>query len=801
MSERTYEGFLLSQQQSTREGRTRLEFQGRLADGRRFHWTVDRPRIVFFVPRADTGDFPGGTRRAVELRDLRGTPVDAVYFPSASDHKSARERAEAVGRVLYEADISVAARLLMEHFIQGGVRFLNEPAREQNGILFFVNPAVEGCDFALKPRLLSLDIECSPDALYCVGLFGDGAAGEVSTVLMVEPGKSGEPFAKIDFASNFQREDLAYMPFPSEAALLRELFVLIREQDPDVLIGWNVIGFDLVFLERRCRALGLDLDLGLLGPTDLLEPAGGAPWSARVPGRAVLDGPGLVRSVFLSLPDYALGTVAGRLLGRGKLIEESGPAKMAEINRQYREDRAALARYNLEDARLVYEIFRKHHLDDLAIQKARYTGLALDRQGGSVAAFDFLYLPRLHRKGYVADTKPDTGGEPAPGGLVLDSVPGFFENVVVFDFKSLYPSIIRTFSVDPLAAQIVLHELEPITRVVKGPAGLAFAADQAILPDIIGELWAARDRAKAEKNAGLSYAVKIIMNSFYGVLGSPGCRFYDPRLAGTITRIGHWILGRSRAFIEETGHQVIYGDTDSLFIHLGSRSDRATVQALGEELSGRLNDRLVEILRAEFQVESRLTIEFETIYARFFMPTMRHVDTGSKKRYAGWTVDEQGRGELHFTGMESNRRDWTGLSHDFQRDLFTLIFSHAPGWDARDELIALIREYYKKLNAGEFDQRLVYRKGLSKPLDQYLKNAPPHVRAARADPAFEGRSVRYVMTAVGPEPVAARSGAPFDYEHYAEKQLAPIADMVLRHFNLEFDAITRDGMQMNLFDV
>jgi DNA polymerase-2 len=87
-----------------------------------------------------------------------------------------------------------------------------------------------------------------------------------------------------------------------------------------------------------------------------------------------------------------------------------------------------------------------------------------------------------------------------------------------------------------------------------------------------------RGNAKQLKDSTLSQAVKIIMNSFYGVLGTPGCRFYDPRLAGTITRIGHWILIFSREFIESEGHQVIYGDTDSLFIHFGEEEQIAINQ-------------------------------------------------------------------------------------------------------------------------------------------------------------------------------------------------------------------------------
>ena len=200
-------------------------------------------------------------------------------------------------------------------------------------------------------------------------------------------------------------------------------------------------------------------------------------------------------------------------------------------------------------------------------------------------------------------------------------------------------------------------------QIVKGPAGLEFAEDFAILPSIIEELWQERENAKQLKDATLSQAVKIIMNSFYGVLGTPGCRFYDPRLAGTITRIGHWILTFSRKFIESEGHQVIYGDTDSLFIHFGV-GEQTAVNRIGTQLSERLNYHLTKELRQRFNVESKLDIEFEKLFVQFFMPTIRGRDTGSKKRYAGLFINETGAGELYFAGMETTRRDWTALAKE-----------------------------------------------------------------------------------------------------------------------------------------
>ncbi len=178
--------------------------------------------------------------------------------------------------------------------------------------------------------------------------------------------------------------------------------------------------------------------------------------------------------------------------------------------------------------------------------------------------------------------------------------------------------------------------------------------------------------AKQLKDSALSQAVKIIMNAFYGVLGTPGCRFYDPRLAGTITRIGHWILIFSREFIESEGHQVIYGDTDSLFIHFGD-GEQTAINQVGTQLSERLNCYLNTELQQRFNVQSKLDIEFEKLFVHFFMPTIRGRDTGSKKRYAGFFINETGAGELYFAGMETKRRDWTALAKELQVDLFTLL--------------------------------------------------------------------------------------------------------------------------------
>jgi len=782
----SYQGFILSSTQTIRNNNTLLIFQGRLSDGRRFHWTVTHPRIVFFIDRDESWTPSGVFRKNVNLRNLRGDPVDALYFNNTGDFNRARGACESRHTRTYEADVNPVVRYLMEHFIQGSVMFDTEPVNEKNNILYFVDPTVNSSNFTPTLKPLSIDIECSLRLdLYSIALFG----ADIERVLMLDPNlKNGT-------------ETKNYISYNSERNLLKAFFEIVRRYDPDIFIGWNVVGFDLQWLGRKCDALGIGFDIGTDGPAQMLEPHQVSyQWIASIPGRVALDGINMSKLANIETEGYSLSSVANKILGRKKLIETKGTEKTQEITRLFNDDKSALARYNLEDTRLVHEIFDRLGFTQLAVRRAQITGLSLDRVGGSVAAFDFLYLPRLHRRGYVADThpQPPVGAEGAPGGLVLDSVPGFYRNVAVFDFKSLYPSIIRTFKVDPLAANVVIHQLEDPGQTIKGPAGLEFAEGFTILPLLIQNLWQEREKAKKVKDAALSQAVKIIMNSFYGVLGSPGCRFHDPRLAGTITRIGHWILTLSRSYIEDKGFRVIYGDTDSLFVHLGD-GDQIDMNHTGLDLSTSINHYLKKELSRRFDVKSFLDIELEKIFVRFFMPTIRGEDTGSKKRYAGMLIGEKGVPELYFAGMESSRRDWTALAKEFQADLFTLLFSIDAEVALKDELQSLISHRHKQLYAGELDEKLVYMKGLHKRLEEYTKNIPPHVRAARMLDHFEGRIVRYVITKAGPEPIQKRTGVGLDYEHYSKKQLAPIADMVLRFFDMDYHSLTLKEKQLNLF--
>lgn len=151
----------------------------------------------------------------------------------------------------------------------------------------------------------------------------------------------------------------------------------------------------------------------------------------------------------MGFPSYSLENVARELLNEGKAINNPYQ-RMDEINRMFREDKPALAYYNLMDCVLVARIFDKTQMFSFLLERATVTGLAADRSGGSVAAFSHLYLPRMHRIGFVAPSLGRLPEEHSPGGYVMSSTPGLYDSVLVLDYKSLYPSIIRTFLIDPV---------------------------------------------------------------------------------------------------------------------------------------------------------------------------------------------------------------------------------------------------------------------------------------------------------------------------------------------------------------
>ncbi|WPO98222.1 DNA polymerase II [Pseudomonas sp. HR96] len=777
------QGFILTRHWEDRAAGTELSFWLATDEGPRL-LRVPGQTSVAFIPAAqrDRAEAVLKGERGVELKalqlcDFRHRPVLGLYCPQQRQLLNLLPRLKQGGVDVYEGDIRPHERYLMERFITAPVSFAGSDDNAQ------LKPAP---DYRPNLRLASLDIETTERGeLYCIGLHGCGQR----QVYMLGPPNNAA--AKVDF-------DLEYCT--DRTQLLERLNQWLERHDPDAIIGWNVVQFDLRVLHEHAQRLGVPLRLGRGGATmEWRETAvKGKHYFAGAAGRLIIDGIEALRSATWSFPSFSLENVAQTLLGEGKDIDDPYQ-RMASINRMFAEDKPALARYNLKDCELVTRIFEKTELLTFLLERATVTGLAADRSGGSVAAFSHRYMPLMHRQGFVAPNLGERPPEASPGGFVMDSQPGLYESVLVLDYKSLYPSIIRSFLIDPVGLVEGLREPDD-AHSVAGFRGARFSRTRHCLPGIVEQVWEGREHAKRTGNKPLSQALKIIMNAFYGVLGSSGCRFFDPRLASSITLRGHEIMARTRQLIEVRGYQVIYGDTDSTFVWLGRAHDQNEAQVIGLELVAHINAWWAEHLQQQYGLASALELQYETHFKRFLMPTIRGAEEGSKKRYAGLVQRADGSEQMVYKGLESVRSDWSPLARDFQQQLYQRIFSRQPYQD-------YVRETVRATLAGELDAALVYRKRLRRRLDDYERNVPPHVRAARLADDYndqQGRPrqyqsggwISYLITIAGPQPLENLS-APIDYDHYIGKQLQPVADGILPFVQDDFERLI--GGQMGLF--
>jgi DNA polymerase-2 len=717
-------------------------------------------------------------RKEVDLKNFDDNKVDALYFNTQRDLKTAVEELEKMGIRTFESDVDPARRFLMERFINAQVHIDGISDKKVN-LVSFTNPKIEPCEFTPKLLTASIDIETGANniVLYSVAVHLSGKYEEKKVFIVSGKKEKLPPYAT---ACSDEKE------------LLQNFLDWLRDKDPDVIIGWHVIGFDLMFLENKCRELNISFDIARADGRVSLRQRKPRGYFASVTGRVIIDGPQALRSSFFTFEDYRLETVAQEFLAEGKTITPDQD-KVEEIERLFIEDKAKLAEYNLNDAVLVTNIFKKAGLIELSVRRSQLSGLLMDELGMMTAAFDHFFLPKLHRAGYVAPNVKDldTSGH-AAGGYVMDPVPGIYDDIIVLDFKSLYPSIIQTFKIDPYSN--LKSEIDTIETL----NGFKFSSTQHFLPEFIDQLIEQRNLAREKNDKQLSQAIKILMNSFYGVMGSFGCRFYHPNLPTAITGTGQKLLMGSKEFLAERGYQVIYGDTDSLFLKL-KEGEGENAEANGQRIAEDLNKYWSEKIQNEHGLKSYLEIEFEKYYRKFILTPARGSEAGAKKRYAGLLV-ENGNETIEFVGMEVVRSDWTRLAKEFQVELYSRIFNN-------EEIENWLREIVKKVRGGEYDDKLVYRKRLRKDVDDYTKNIPQHVKAARMLPETtrpgeaSSRSrtgtVYYVITKRGPIPVELKH-TDIDYDHYIEKQLKPIADSVLTLLGESFESIVQSD-QLSFF--
>ena len=739
-------GFIVDASYKIIHGRAYVTLFGRSEDSEPF-LTLSYCQAYFFIAKENLKqaelleDF---TFEETSLTNFKDETLVKITVDIPSEVTRLRKCFEPEGIQTYEADVQFARRFLIDKKIHACMDISGEYSY-QGSVRVYTDPELTPVPLFQAPlSLLALDIETDSQAreIYCISL----VCGSVKKVLIVSD-------KKLKHAESFA----------TEKDMLERFFALIRDLDPDLILGWNLIDFDLNVIKKRCAKLEVPFVLGRMDTATKLVLREGFFERSRViaVGRQIIDLLSWVRDA-VRLENYKLETVAHHYLQEGKSIAFF--SKGEEIEQLFKKDPQKLVYYNLKDSELVLRILDKSELLSLYMKRASLTGLMLDQVKGSIASLDCLYLPRLRDRGYVAPSVAhNIKEESITGGYVMDSVPGLYENIIVFDFKSLYPSLMRTFNIDPLSFG---------KKGIKAPNGATFSKEMGVMPEIIGELLEVREEYTKKKDVVGRYAIKILMNSFFGVMASPLCRFYSLELANGITSFAQFFIKKTAELIREEGYEVIYSDTDSVFVVAGKKDP----EKLGKELELRVNTILKDYIRSQYYLDSYLQLEFEKVYSQFIMPKLRGLDKGAKKRYAG-LVD----GKLEVVGMEAVRGDWTLLAKKFQEELLMRVFTH-------QKVEIFISQFVKDLKKGKYDALLVYKKSLRKPLKSYVKTTPPHVKAARQIKGFKGTTIRYVYTTEGVEPLELKKGE-YNYDHYIEKQLKPIADSVLLFLGFKFDEV------------
>lgn len=829
-SPESHRGFIVHAFSRAVGRKTHLYLIGRLEEGTSFGAVFSGVMPTLYLRESDGAAAAsilavrGARIERSDRKTMDGEPSLLLSCLTPADLSRAAEALGKAGIRTYEADLHPHESFLIDRAIHGSVTLSGKRTPGRRVTALFVDPEIAPADWEPRLSTLSLDIETDPRGreIWAIGLSHRevaSAAPREEVLLFSQAGPARAPLA-----------DPVIHPFSSEREMLAAFVRRIRELDPDIVTGWNVVDFDFSRILERLRAHGLSLALGRSRePCTYLPGEARRPGAVVIPGRQLLDGMRLMRSGPQRFADQSLETAAREVLGRGKTIDAPrGRAKIEEIIRLYREDPAALCRYCLDDARLVHEILERTGLLELTIRRCRLIGIPLSRAWTSIAAFDFIYIEALHRRGIVA---PTLGVDAlplneAPGGAIIPPRSGLYDNVYVFDFQSLYPSIIRTFNIDPLSylpdgllessggsptggqATGAPASDESAGTMLHAPNGATFRRVPGILPGLLDRFFESRAEAKRSGDAVASYVYKIILNSFYGVLGAPGCRFAGSQLAGAITGFGHHILYWCRDFLAAKGLQTLYGDTDSLFVlsKLPPGTAPERVREWGEELCSAVNEKLREHLAEKYRVESRLRLQFEKLYLRFFIPPLRgrasaprepeEAAPGRSKGYAGALLGLPGEPvRIEVRGMEAVRRDWTQAAKEFQLALLRLLFEARP----RTEIVAYVRSFLAEILEGKRDAELVYRKALRKSVDEYARSLPAHVKAARRLKMGEQAGlIDYLWTKEGPQPVGNVS-APIDYDHYLEKQIKPIAAAFSEVIGVDLVELFHRDRQLPLF--
>lgn len=363
-----------------------------------------------------------------------------------------------------------------------------------------------------------------------------------------------------------------------EREMIKKFLQAIKEHDVEVLLGYNSTVFDLPYLAARAQANGLDFAIGR-DESSFRVKRHGIRDVAEIAGRIHVDLYPLVRFVgfigAFKISKYTLENAYIELTGKKKLM-----VKKLEIHRMWddRELVKELADYSAFDAQATMEIGKL--LVPLMMEMGRLTRLPLFDAASATAGqlVESLLMEKSFEHGQIIPNKPDDALAkeremgPIQGAFVKLPQPGIYENMVVFDFRGLYPSIITSHNIDPYTLNP--PKSVPDSECYVSPNGHRFAKKpRGLIPTVLEELIkmrgemknrlkkANKDTPEYEQLFARVQSLKILANSYYGYLAYPRSRWYSRECGESVTAWGRHFIQGTIAKAEKDGFEVLYGDS------------------------------------------------------------------------------------------------------------------------------------------------------------------------------------------------------------------------------------------------
>jgi DNA polymerase delta subunit 1 len=556
----------------------------------------------------------------------------------------------------YESNVSYVMRFMVDFDIQGAcwLRVRGATMDKDSGLNIQVHldaahhdvqaysPEESNWQHIAPLRILSFDIECAGRK----GIFPDPNIDSVIQIGIVLKHHLGHQESKVlTYRDCDPMTDATVMCYDTETELLESFRQVVCDFDPDILIGYNIINFDLPYLLERAQVLKLD-QFACLGRipkiksqvrTSLFQSSqSGARESKEIliQGRLILDLYAVIQRNY-KLRSYTLNSVCAHFLASQK--EDVHYSEITGLFNGDSSTRHRLAVYCLKDSVLPLQLMDKLMVLYNYVEMSRVTGVPMNyllTRGQQIKVISQIYrharkhqiiVPVCQPQHSVKRTRDDSDDESEPGegyegATVLEPVTGYHQTpIATLDFQSLYPSIMIAHNLCystyvPVAAR---STTDPSTMIYSPDNQHAFVRSTTrlgLLPQILIHLLQARDRAKKAMKAttdpmtkavldGRQLALKVSANSVYGFTGASVGLLPLVQIASTVTSFGRDMILQVKSTIEETypGTVVIYGDTDSVMIKFGNQPDVEESMRLAKEAAILVSSKFVKPIQMVFE--------------------------------------------------------------------------------------------------------------------------------------------------------------------------------------------------------